>query len=31
VTDDKLMIDFPTDVAPSDVVFNDNHLGTALP
>jgi hypothetical protein len=26
-----LMIDFPTDVAPSDVVFNDNHLGTALP
>jgi hypothetical protein len=25
------MIDFPTDVAPSDVVFNDNHLGTALP
>jgi hypothetical protein len=28
VTDDKLLIDFSMDGAPSDDCFNDNDLGT---
>jgi hypothetical protein len=30
VTDDKSMIDFPMDGAPSNGCSNDNHFGTAL-
>jgi hypothetical protein len=30
VTDDKLLIDFCMDGAPSDDCFNDNHLGTPV-